>query len=87
MTTTRELLQQALNALEVATTPLAKDRQEVLAAITAIREHLARPEPEDNYGKETPCSTHPDAPHGFDRNGSHNAGRYVCNCEGWEPEK
>jgi len=32
------------------------------------------------------CSTHPDAPHGFDRNGSHNAGRYVCDCEGWEPE-
>ena len=31
------------------------------------------------------CSTHPDAPHGFDRNGSHNAGRYVCKCEGWEP--
>lgn len=32
-----------------------------------------------------PCSTHPDAPHGFDRNGSHTAGRYVCDCEGWIP--
>lgn len=31
------------------------------------------------------CSQHPDAPHGFDRNASHNAGRYVCECEGWEP--
>ena len=31
----------ALEALEVATTPLAKDRQEVLRAITAIREALA----------------------------------------------
>jgi hypothetical protein len=31
------------------------------------------------------CSPHPDAPHGFNRNGSHNAGRYVCDCEGWAP--
>jgi len=27
------------------------------------------------------CDRHPDAPHGFDRSGSHNAGRYVCTCE------
>lgn len=33
-----------------------------------------------------PCNTHPDAPHGFNRNASHNAGRYVCDCEGWTPE-
>jgi hypothetical protein len=32
--------------LEVATTPLAKDRQEVLRAITAIKEALAQPEQE-----------------------------------------
>ena len=31
------------------------------------------------------CSTHPDAPHGFNRNASHNAGRYVCDCEGFDP--
>lgn len=31
------------------------------------------------------CNPHPDAPHGFDRNASHNAGRYVCECEGWQP--
>jgi hypothetical protein len=31
------------------------------------------------------CKTHPDAPHGFDRNGSHSADRYVCMCEHWEP--
>lgn len=31
------------------------------------------------------CSTHPDAPHGFNRNGSHNADRYVCDCESWNP--
>jgi hypothetical protein len=41
--------------------------------------------PEDN--PEVPCKTHPDAPHGFDRNASHSADRYVCECEGWEPPK
>jgi len=34
---------------------------------------------------EVTCKTHPDAPHGFDRNASHNADRYVCECEGWQP--
>lgn len=33
------------------------------------------------------CKTHPDAPHGFSRNGSHNAHRYVCECESWSPEE
>jgi hypothetical protein len=37
--------------------------------------------------QDTICKTHPDAPHGFDRNASHNADRYVCECEGWEPPK
>ena len=40
-------MQQALEALEVATTPLAKDRQEVLRAQAALRERLAQP---DAYG-------------------------------------
>ena len=31
------------------------------------------------------CKTHPDAPHGFDRNASLNEDRYVCECEFWEP--
>lgn len=31
------------------------------------------------------CKTHPDAPHGFVRNASHNLGRDVCECEFWEP--
>ena len=31
------------------------------------------------------CSRHPAAPHGFDRNGSHAAGRHVCTCESWSP--
>ena len=36
---------------------------------------------------EVPCKTHPDAPHGFNRNASHAEGRYVCDCEHWEPEE
>jgi hypothetical protein len=36
---------------------------------------------------ETPeCNPHPKAPHGFCRNASHSAGRYVCECEGWQLE-
>jgi hypothetical protein len=30
------------------------------------------------------CKTHPDAPHGFMRNPSHEQDRYVCECEFWE---
>jgi hypothetical protein len=29
------------------------------------------------------CNTHPNAPHGFLRQASHDAGRYVCECEWW----
>ena len=32
-----------------------------------------------------PCKTDPQAPHGFDRNASHSADRYVGECEGWKP--
>lgn len=42
MSKEREALKLALEALEVATTPLAKDRQEVLRANTVIREALAQ---------------------------------------------
>lgn len=35
--------------------------------------------------QEIKCKTHPDAPHGFDRNASHCEDRYVCECESWEP--
>ena len=42
----RKVIELALEALQVATTPLAKDRQEVLRAITAIKEALAQPEQE-----------------------------------------
>jgi len=37
-------------------------------------------------GIEVQCKTHPDAPHGFDRNGSLSLDRYVCECENWEPD-
>ena len=43
------------------------------------------PEVTPDVDNITPCKTHPDAPHGFDRNASHSADRYVCECEGWEP--
>lgn len=36
------------------------------------------------YG--VPCTTHPDAPHGFNRGSSHALDRYVCDCEGWVPD-
>ena len=32
------------------------------------------------------CNPHPDAPHGFMRDASRNADRYVCECENWEPK-
>jgi len=32
---------------------------------------------------EKECSDHPMAPHGFLRQASHDAGRYVCECEWW----
>lgn len=46
----------------------------------------AAPTHPESVSAEPSCSTHPDAPHGFDRNASHNADRYVCECEGWAPE-
>lgn len=39
----RSVVEQALEALDVATTPLAKDRQEVLLAKAALRAALAEP--------------------------------------------
>ena len=37
-------------------------------------------------GDEPPCKTDPRAPHGFLRQASHSADRYVCECEFWRPE-
>jgi hypothetical protein len=41
-------------------------------------------EDRERYSK---CNPHPDAPHGFMRNESHNAGRYVCECEWWDEQE
>lgn len=30
------------------------------------------------------CKDHPNAPHGFLRQASHDANRYVCECEWWD---
>jgi len=38
-------------------------------------------------GSSVKCNPHPDAPHGFLRDASHNEGRYVCECEFWEEPK
>jgi hypothetical protein len=42
-----EVLEQALKAFEVATTPLAKDRQEVLEAVKAIKQAIAELESQE----------------------------------------
>ena len=58
MTTKDEALQMALDALAVATTPLAEDRRLVLKAITACREALAQKDEQEPVaiGTEwTPC--------------------------------
>jgi hypothetical protein len=51
-----------------------------LEPVVNIVTGLRLKEPED-----VSCKTHPDAPHGFDRNMSHTLDRYVCECEYWEP--
>jgi hypothetical protein len=73
-----------------------KRMKELRLTITALIEKNAggsREEELDNWRKESDdgaddggvkCKTHPDAPHSFLRNSSHNAGRYVCECEHWE---
>jgi hypothetical protein len=43
----------------------------------------AAPAPED---MAVQCNSHPEAPHGFLRDASHLANRYVCECESWRPE-
>jgi hypothetical protein len=45
ITIDRSVVQQALEALEVATTPLTKDRQEVLRAQATLRAAMAQTEP------------------------------------------
>lgn len=35
--------------------------------------------------QEPKCNPHSKAPHGFMREASHQAARYVCECESWDP--
>jgi hypothetical protein len=46
-------------------------------AINACKEALEQPV----------CNPHPKAPHGFNRDASHSANRYVCECEEWQVEQ
>lgn len=69
--------------------------QELIDAEAALRQALrenaldkmAENERELGIQMQPRCKTHPDAPHGFLRNASHSEGRYVCECEYWEPEQ
>jgi hypothetical protein len=38
----------------------------------------------DQGAKQPKCNPHSKAPHGFAREASHQAGRYVCDCESWD---
>ena len=52
--------------------------EDVIQALDACKEALDTEQVRE-------CSNHPDAPHGFCRDASHTADRYVCECEGWQP--
>ena len=76
---TIEVMRKALAALEPRCGTNADERQPD-GAITALRAELERLE-----AVEPACNPHPKAPHGFNRNASHSAGRSVCDCESWDP--
>ena len=79
---TRVLLAQVINVLD-GMEPHTGELWQVAASAealeglsTQLREALQAP---------PPCKTDPRAPHGFLRNASHGADRYVCECECWVP--
>jgi hypothetical protein len=80
----RKAAEMALEALEIweKMQPNTSAGAVRVPAIQALRQALA---PE--VTPEVCCKTDPRAPHGFDRNASHSADRYVCECEGWEPKE
>ena len=75
----RELLERHILSIE---THLAITLEGALGDSTAELRALLAAQPQASY--KVPCKTHQDAPHGFCRNSSHTAGRYVCECEHWE---
>jgi hypothetical protein len=50
------------------------EEHEIQNVIETCKEALGQPA----------CNPHPKAPHGFNRDASHSADRYVCDCEGWD---
>jgi hypothetical protein len=62
----RQAAEMALEALEVATTPIPADRQEVLAAMNALRQALAEPSEKDKVDRDVLMYGQ-----GFMKNGKH----------------
>ena len=75
----KQLLEQTLAFIEKTSAylPTSFDK-EGLSIHAALKARLEQPE------QEPKCNPHPKAPHGFSRNASHSADRYVCECEGWD---
>jgi hypothetical protein len=66
------------------TAPITRqENRQVAKNATTGNQEVAKSATTDNQTPE--CKTDPRAPHGFDRNASHSADRYVCECESWEP--
>jgi len=68
--------------------PFVKAGRRILYQFSDLQDWLEKNKQTTSRSEVTPevcCKTDPRAPHGFDRNASHNADRYVCECEGWEP--
>lgn len=79
-----ELEETKSKLVEAQASPISEESLDILrsenARLSALCAKLAASE-----SQEPTCKPHPDAPHGFDRNGSHCADRYVCLCESWKP--
>ena len=81
ITIPRELLRQAIDAMMGVVNGEPIFGVPIVKSVNALRAALEQPAPV----QEPRCNPHPKAPHGFDRNASHSAHRYVCDCESWEP--
>jgi hypothetical protein len=92
-----EAMKQALEALDMACAKYGDvgnmwtDWPKWDAAATALRQAIKQDAlnglaATSREIENVPCKDHPDAPHGFMRDESHSSGRYVCECEAWEPD-
>lgn len=59
---------------------IARNRKDASTSL----EMLAKCMREKKALEQPDCNSHPKAPHGFNRDASHSADRYVCDCEGWD---